>query len=144
MKKLIILLTMLMTFAFSSLSFAADGGDLNKEQKNAEKFMDAFGVAPITEYVSVSSTFSPELTKNLNEATYNELKKQVKQQFGSLKSTKFFRFERFDDLDRVTYIAEFSKEKIVIMSFDFNKNTKLTSFNFSKYQVPENTNAASK
>ncbi len=144
MKKLIVLLTMLMTFAFSSLSFAADGGDLNKEQKNAEKFMDAFGVATITEYVSVSSTFSPELTKNLNETTYNELKKQVKQQFGSLKSTKFFRFERFDDLDRVTYIAEFSKEKIVIMSFDFNKNTKLISFNFSKYQAPENQNEAGK
>lgn len=144
MKKLIVLLTMLMTFAFSSLSFAADGGDLNKEQKNAEKFMDAFGVATITEYVSVSSTFSPELTKKLNETTYNELKKQVKQQFGSLKSTKFFRFERFDDLDRVTYIAEFSKEKIVIMSFDFNKNTKLISFNFSKYQAPENQNEAGK
>lgn len=144
MKKLIVLLTMLMTFAFSSLSFAADGGDLNKEQKNAEKFMDAFSVATITEYVSVSSTFSPELTKNLNETTYNELKKQVKQQFGSLKSTKFFRFERFDDLDRVTYIAEFSKEKIVIMSFDFNKNTKLISFNFSKYQAPENQNEAGK
>lgn len=144
MKKLIVLLTMLMTFAFSSLCFAADGGDLNKEQKSAEKFMDAFGVAPITEYVSLASTFSPDLMKILNKATYNEVKKQVKQQFGSLQSTKFFSFQRFDNKDTVTYVAEFSKEKIVIMSFDFNKNAKLMNFNFSKYQAPENANEAGK
>ena len=33
MKKLVLVLTMLLAFACSSLAFAADGGDLNKEQK---------------------------------------------------------------------------------------------------------------
>lgn len=37
MKKLVLVLTMLLAFACSSLAFAADGGDLNKEQKAAEK-----------------------------------------------------------------------------------------------------------
>ena len=32
MKKLVLVLTMLLAFACSSLAFAADGGDLNKEQ----------------------------------------------------------------------------------------------------------------
>ncbi len=39
MKKLVLVLTMLLAFACSSLAFAADGGDLNKEQKTAEKMM---------------------------------------------------------------------------------------------------------
>ena len=33
MKKLVLVLTMLLAFAFSSLAFAADGGGLNKEQR---------------------------------------------------------------------------------------------------------------
>lgn len=39
MKKLVLVLTMLLAFACSSMAFAADGGDLNKEQKTAEKMM---------------------------------------------------------------------------------------------------------
>ena len=39
MKKLVLVLTMLLAFAFSSLAFAADGGDLNKKQRTAEKMM---------------------------------------------------------------------------------------------------------
>ena len=35
MKKLVLVLTMLLAFACSSLAFAADGGDLNKEQNTA-------------------------------------------------------------------------------------------------------------
>lgn len=44
MKKLVLVLTMLLAFACSSLAFAADGGDLNKEQKTAEKMMTSLDV----------------------------------------------------------------------------------------------------
>lgn len=42
-----------------------------------------------------------------------------------MKETKFHSFERFDQGDRVTYIAAFSKENVVIMTFMFGKDAKL-------------------
>lgn len=58
MKKLVLVLTMLLAFAFSSLAFAADGGDLNKEQRTAEKMMTALEGDAATSY----ATFAPALS----------------------------------------------------------------------------------
>lgn len=137
MKKLMLVLTMLLAFALSSVAFAADGGDLNKEQKSAEKMMNAFNSAAPVEYAVIAPTWSDELNKNIGEKGYAEIKKQVKAQFGELKETKFYSFERFDQGDRVTYIAAFSKEKVVIMAFMFAKDGKLQNFNFAPYKAPE-------
>ena len=137
MKKLMLVLTMLLAFALSSVAFAADGGDLNKEQKSAEKMISAFNSTTPVEYTVIAPTWSDELNKNIGEKGYAEIKKQVKAQFGELKETKFYSFERFDQGDRVTYIAAFSKEKVVIMVFMFAKDGKLQNFNFAPYKAPE-------
>ena len=42
MKKLILTLTTIFTLAIAAIGFAADGGDLNKEQRAAENFVAAF------------------------------------------------------------------------------------------------------
>ena len=56
MKKLIMVLTTVFTLAISAIGFAADGGDLNKEQKAAENFVAAFTMeAP--EYRTFASGF---------------------------------------------------------------------------------------
>ena len=60
------------------------------------------------------------------------------------KETKFFSFERYDQADKVTYIAGFSKEKIVVMSFVFGKDAKLQNFSFSPYKAPEQAPAEKK
>lgn len=132
-----LVLTMLLAFALSSVAFAADGGDLNKEQKSAEKMMSAFNSATPVEYAAISPIWNDQLNKNIGEKGYAEIKKQVKAQFGELKETKFYSFERFDQGDRVTYIAAFSKEKVVIMAFMFAKDGKLQNFNFAPYKAPE-------
>ncbi len=137
MKKLMLVLTMLLAFALSSVAFAADGGDLNKEQRSAEKMLNAFNSTTPVEYTVIAPTWSNELNKNIGEKGYAEIKKQVKAQFGELKETKFYSFERFDQGDRVTYIAAFSKEKVVIMAFMFAKDGKLQNFNFAPYKAPE-------
>lgn len=115
MKKLVLVLTMLLAFACSSLAFAADGGDLNKEQKTAEKMMTSLDVDAAAGYAALSPTLSADLNKALGEKNFAAIQSQVKKQFGSLKETKFHSFERFDQGDRVTYIAAFSKENVVIM-----------------------------
>ena len=42
MKKLILTLTTIFTLAIAAIGFAADGGDLNKEQRAAENFVAAW------------------------------------------------------------------------------------------------------
>lgn len=116
---------MLLAFAFSSLAFAADGGDLNKEQRTAEKMMTALEGDAATSYATFAPALSAELSKTMDQKNFTAIQRQVKQQFGSLKETKFFSFERYDQADKVTYIAGFSKEKIVVMSFVFGKDAKL-------------------
>lgn len=120
MKKLVLVLTMLLAFACSSLAFAADG------------------------YAALAPTLSADLNKALGEKNFAAIQSQVKKQFGSLKETKFHSFERFDQGDRVTYIAAFSKENVVIMTFMFGKDAKLQNFSFSPYKAPEKAPAEKK
>ena len=65
MKKLVLVLTMLLAFACSSLAFAADGGDLNKEQKAAEKMMASLAGDAATEYAALAPSMSAELGKTM-------------------------------------------------------------------------------
>ncbi len=137
MKKLVLVLSMLMAFAFSSIGFAADGGDLNKEQRVAEKLLTTLSSDTATTYAALAPSFSDSLAKSLPEAKYGKIQKQSTDQLGSLKENKFVSFERFDQADRVTYIAAFSKEKVVIAQFVFSKDGKLENFALSPYKAPE-------
>lgn len=139
MKKLALLLTIILTFALSCVCFAADGSDLNKEQRAAEKIVTALNGDAATEYTAIASGLTPELDQKLGVKGYTAIQKQVKEQLGSLKSNTFYRFERFDNLDRVTYVAEFSKEKVVALVFEFNKNAKMINFSFIPQKQAEAT-----
>lgn len=137
MKKIVLLLMMLFALAGSSLAFAADGGDLNREQRAVERMVDAFDGEPVPAYTVIAPLLSPELEKNLGEKGYATLQAQVKEKFGTLKEAKFFAFQRFDQGDRVTYVSAFTKEKVVTMIFAFDKNGKMTDFAFAPYKEPE-------
>lgn len=116
--------------AFSCVSFAADGGDLNKEQRTAEKIMTTLDGDAASSYTGFAASLSESLSKTLTQQGYATIQKQAKEQLGSLKSTSFRSFERFNDGDRVIYVAEFSKEKTVAMVFVFDKTAKLVNFSF--------------
>ena len=133
MRKLIMVLTAVFTLAISALGFAADGGDLNKEQKAAENFVAAFTMeAP--EYRTFASGFDDTLKAKVTEQAYDVLKQQVQEKFGRLKESKFYSFQRYDNVDYVTYIGSFSKEKLVNITFAFNKENKMTDFALSPMQ----------
>ena len=121
-----------------SVSFAADDHKaLGKQQQVAERIMDAFDGESVPLYAQVSAGFSANMKKAVTEEAFAELQKQVKQKFGTMKEAKFFTFQRFDQADRVTYIASFTKEKIVSMIFAFDKQNKLVDFAFTPVQQPE-------
>ena len=126
-------LTTVFTLAISAIGFAADGGDLNKEQKAAENFVAAFTMeAP--EYRTFASGFDDTLKVKVTEQAYDVLKQQVQERFGRLKESKFYSFQRYDNVDYVTYIGSFSKEKLVNITFAFNKENKMTDFALSPMQ----------
>ena len=139
MKKLILILTAVFTVAFSACALAADGGDLNKQQDAAQAFITGLG-GKAAVYTEVSKGFSAELKGKVGEKTYAALQSQVKEKFGDLKESKFYSFQRFDEVDYVTYLASFSKEKLVNITLAFNKRSKMVDFALT----PVEQNAAQK
>ncbi len=138
MKKLLIMMMVSCLMMLCSVGFAADDHKaLGKQQQVAERIMDAFDGEPVPMYAQVSAGFSANMKKAVTEEAFAELQKQVKQKFGTMKEAKFFTFQRFDQADRVTYIASFTKEKIVSMIFAFDKQNKLVDFAFTPVQQPE-------
>ena len=137
MKKLLMMLIVSCLMMVCSVGLAAnDYKDLAKQQQVAEKFMDMFDVEPAPMYAQVSVGFSANLKKAVTEKAFVELQKQVKQKMGTMKEAKFFAYQRFDQADRLTYIASFSKEKMVSIVFVFDKQSKLLDFAFTPVQQP--------
>ena len=116
---------------------ANDHKDLAKQQQVAEKIMDVFDGEPVPMYAQVTAGFSENLKKAVTEKAFTELQKQVRTKLGTMKEAKFFTYQRFDQADRVTYIASFSKEKMVSMIFVFDKQNKMLDFAFTPVQQPE-------
>lgn len=116
-----------MMMAFSSVCMAADGGDLNKDQKVAETFISGITTEKVV-YDKFVANFDNGLKSKIDAKAYDALKNDVKTKFGDFKESKFYSFERYDNQDKVTYIASFSKEEIIAMVFVFDKNNKLLEF----------------
>lgn len=138
MKKILVMMIVSCLMMICSVSFAADDHKaLGKQLAVAEKMMDAFDAEPMPLFAQVSAGFSANLKQAVDEKAFTELQKQVRQKFGTMKEAKFFTFQRFDQADRVTFIASFTKEKIVSMIFAFDKQNKLVDFAFTPVQQPE-------
>lgn len=130
MKKLLVMLTMIMTMAFASVCAAYDGGVLNKEQKAAEMLTNAV-TGQTVEYAQVTSGMNDELKTKITEQVVADLQKQVKEQFGNVKEVRFQSFERFADGDRLVYIAGFSKEEHVALIYIFDAKQKMVNFQYT-------------
>lgn len=127
MKKIVIMLASVFILSFTSLCMAADGGALDKAQGSADKFIGAFNSKGAS-YSEVASGFDSSLKEKINDKTYAELQKQVKEKFGVVKGSKFYSFQRFDDMDKLTYIVNCSKEKLVAFVFVCDKRGKVVDF----------------
>lgn len=141
MKKLILVLTTVMMLAFSGICMASDSGDLNKEQKVVDTFIDAVTTDKVT-YDKFAVNMSDGLKAKLDAKTFDTLKNNIKTNFGDYKDSKFYMFERSlnGDKDRVMYVATFSKEEYVLMAFGFDKDAKLSAVEI-RQQQQNNTEA---
>lgn len=136
MKKLVMLVTVVLTMAMAAVCFAAgDGNDLNKQQKIVDKFVAALNVPDDSGYVGAAAGFSPELKQKLDEKAFAALQKQVKDTLGTMKDMKFVAYERLGQADRLTYLGSYSKQQMVRVIYGFNKESKLTEFIFAPMEV---------
>lgn len=137
MKKYFVMAIVTCLMMICSVGLAAnDHKDLAKQQQVAERFMDVFDGEPIPMYAQVSAGFSVDMKKAVTEKVFTELQKQARTKFGTMKEAKLFAFQRFDQADRLTYVASFSKEKLVSMVFAFDKQNKLIDFAFTPMKQP--------
>ena len=139
MKKLVMLVTVVLTVAMAAVCFAAgDGNDLNKQQKIVDKFVAALTVADDSGYAGAAAGFSPELKQKMDVKAFAALQKQVKATLGTMKEMKFVAYERFDQGDqgdRLTYLGSYSKQQLVRVIYGFNKESKLTEIIFVPVEV---------
>ena len=132
MKKLLMAMAITASMAMASVCAAAgEGAVLTKEQKAAEAFFNGINGVPEVTYTQATSGLLPELKAKVTEQVYNNLKKNVKDKFGSCKSTKFVAFVRGGNFDRVEYLGKYAKEDTVGMAFFFNPAGKIINFSLT-------------
>lgn len=137
MRKFLFSIILIVIISTNGLCLAADGDDLNKEQKIAEIFMGVFIKEQVPVYTVVSKDFADILKANVNEQIYQNLKQTIVDKYGNVKEIKFYEFQRFDQGDKITYVAVFDKERAVAIIFTFDKNKKMTNYIFSPLQIEE-------
>lgn len=132
MRRIVFLAVALVMLA--ATCFAYDGGRLNKYQDAAEKIMDIYDGEPVPEYRELKGFFNPGIAKSLPEEKYSAYIKQVKDRFGAMKEVRFVAFQVFDQVERISYLARFTKEESVLIDFAFGKDGKLTRFTLAPFK----------
>ena len=149
MKKIIMMLTAVLSLGMASLGFASPASDLlAQEETTTTKVIGLIqGKGQLAE---VSTGFSPALQKNFNAAALDNMKKGVTEQLGGISNLKLVRLDKFADADRLIYIGDAKKAPNVKMTFVFSvkgKKAELQGLNLIPVevkQVQNNQNAQAK
>ena len=149
MKKIIMMLTAVLSLGMASLGFASPASDLlAQEEATTTKVIGLIqGKGQLAE---VSTGFSPALQKNFNAAALDNMKKGVTEQLGGISNLKLVRLDKFADADRLIYIGDAKKAPNVQMTFVFSvkgKKAELQGLNLIPVevkQVQNNQNAQAK
>ena len=120
MKKFVLLLAMVFVLGFGTICSAASNASiLGNEEKAVDKFLSALDKNNGA-YEEIASNFTPGLQKKIDDAAMQKLRSQVAGNFGTLKEKKLVTLEKFDQGDRITYLAGFSKTQVVKIVFAFD------------------------
>ena len=149
MKKIIMMLTAVLSLGMASLGFASPASDLlAQEETTTTKVIGLIqGKGQLAE---VSTGFSPALQKNFNAAALDNMKKGVTEQLGGISNLKLVRLDNFADADRLIYIGDAKKAPNVQMTFVFSvkgKKAELQGLNMIPVEVKpvqNNQNAQAK
>lgn len=120
MKKIVLFLALVFVFGFGTICSAASNASiLGNEEKAVDKFLSILDKNNGA-YEEIASNFTPGLQKKVDTAAMQKLRNQITDNFGTLKEKKLVVLEKFDQGDRVTYLAGFSKTQVVKIVFAFD------------------------
>lgn len=143
MKKIILMLTAVLSLGMASLGFASPASDLLAQEEtttnNVIKLIQGKG-----QLAEVSTGFSPALQKNFNAAALDNMKKGVTEQLGGISNLKLVRLDKFADADRLVYIGDAKKAPNVQMTFVFSvkgKKAELQGLNLIPVEVKQVQNS---
>lgn len=139
MKKLILMLTAVMSLGMASLGFASPASDLlSQEESTVNKVVALLqGRGQLTE---VSPSFTPELNKNFTSRALTNMQQGVTSQLGKMSDVQLVRLDKFQDADRLIYIGKAQKAPNVQLTFVFvtkGKQAKLQGVNVLPVEVKE-------
>ena len=127
-----------MVMAMSSVCMAAnDGTDLNRQQKVVDRFMEVLGAVDNSGYVQLKNDFVPDLQQQITAGKFEEMRQQMRNNFGIVQEVRFVAYERFDQGDRLTYLANYSRQQIVRLVYNFDIAGKITEFLFVPLEVKQ-------
>ena len=146
MKKIIMILTAVLSLGMASLGFASPASDLlAQEETTTTKVISLIqGKGQLAE---VSTGLSPALQKNFNAAALANMKKGVTEQLGGISNLKLVRLDKFADADRLIYIGDAKKAPNVQMTFVFSvkgKKAELQGLNLIPVEVKQVKNNQAK
>ena len=143
MKKIILMLTAVLSLGMASLGFDSPASDLLAQEEtttsNVIKLIQGKG-----QLAEVSTGFSPALQKNFNAAALDNMKKGVTEQLGGISNLKLVRLDKFADADRLVYIGDAKKAPNVQMTFVFSvkgKKAELQGLNLIPVEVKQVQNS---
>ena len=122
-----------------NICFASDGSDLDKEQSAAQGLISVFENKNMPAYTVITKDFADSLKESMNEEAYINLQKEVQEKMGTLQDIRFYTYQRYDQDDRLTYIASFDKVPMAVAIFIFDKEQKMVNFAVSPLQQQEQT-----
>lgn len=141
MQKFLFILAMAVTMAVSRISYASSGDDLDKAQRVAESFISMLEKDNIP-YEIVSGDFADSLKAKVNEKSYETLQQEIRDNISVLNNAKFYMYQRYDGGDKLIYVADFSKTKLMAIILYFDKKQKMTDFTISPLTKQQTQNQA--
>lgn len=143
MKRLFLLAATICLLCFGSTAFAATNGQiLTKEEAIASQVMTA--LTGVMSYDRISPNFTPELQQALTKDKLNEMKKEVRTKFGKMQGMQLISLQKFDQGDRVIYLANFAKQNLVRVEVFFDvsaEEPKVKSFSLTPIEVKQQEQA---
>ena len=126
MKKMLMMVVMVLTLAFSAVCSASNGSLLDAQEKIVGNFLKG------TNYKSVSALMNDDMKKNWDEKTYNNFKEQIAKDFGKINTQDLILVEKHKNADILLY--QVTSEKVPAARFVFlftveKEKTMLADFN---------------
>lgn len=118
MKKLVAVLTLIMSMFMGSIALASNGSMLDMEEEFVTLFWDKGN------YKQIEPLISDQMRADFSEEAYKAFRKEVSDTCGKMTYKKFRIYQKMDDADVVQYEVKFSKDsKQYIFEFAFDVAT---------------------